>query len=157
MWASGKEISIHWKTDWYVAAVQILSHVWFLQPHGLWHARLLYPPLSPGICSNSCPLSRQCYPTISSYATPFPFYLQSFPASSSFPMSQPFASSRQSIGASASASVFPMNIQDWFPFRLTSLILQSNRLSRVFSSTAIQKHQFFSAQPSLWSNSHIHT
>ena len=86
MWASGKEISIHWKTDWYVAAVQILSHVWFLQPHGLWHARLLYPPLSPGICSNSCPLSWWCYLTILFSAIPFSFCPHFSPASGSFPM-----------------------------------------------------------------------
>ena len=89
---------------------------------------------------------------------PFSSCLQSFPALSSFPMSQIFASGGQHIGASASASVFPMNIQDWFSLGLSGLIsLQSKGLSRVFSNTTVQKHQLFGAQPSLWSNSHIHT
>ena len=106
-----------------------------LQPYGLRHARLLCPPLSPTVCSNSCLLSRWCYLTISSPATPFSSCLQSFPASGSFPMSQLFTSGGQSIGASASASVLPMNIQSWFPLGLTGLILQSKGLSRVFGST----------------------
>ena len=88
---------------------------------------------------------------------PFSSCLQSFPASGSFPMSQLFSSGGQSIGTSASASALPMNIQDWFPLGLTDLILQSKGLSRVFSNTTVQKHQFFRVQPSLWSNSHIHT
>ena len=100
---------------------------------------------------------RWCHPTISSSVVPFFSCLQSFPASRSFPMRQFFASGGQSIGASASASVFPMNIQGWFPLRLTSLILQSKGLSRVFSSSTVWKHQFFRTQPSLWSSSHIHT
>ena len=109
------------------------------------------------VCSDSCSLSQWCYLTISSFATPFSFCLQSFLASESFPMSQLFASGSQSIAASALASVLPVSIQGWFPLVLTSLIsLLSNRLSRIFSST-IWKHQFFGAQPSLWSNSHIHT
>ena len=96
-------------------------------------------------------------PTIWSSAVPFSSWIQSFPASGSFPMSQLFASGGQSTGASTSASVLPMNIQDWFPLGLTGLIsLQSKGLSRVFSSTIVQKHQFFSAQLSLRSNSHIH-
>ena len=108
------------------------------------------------ICLNSCPLSQWCYLTISSSAAPFSFCLQSFPASESFPRSQLFASAGQSIGASA--SVFPMNIQGWFILRLTGLIsLQSKRLSRVLFSATIEKHQFFGTQPSLWSNSYIHT
>ena len=112
---------------------------------------------SPGACSNSCPLSWWCHPTISSSVVPFSPCLQSFPASESFPMSQFFASGGQSIGASASASVLPMTIQGWFPLGLTGLIsLLSKGLSRVFSNTTVRKHQFFSAQPSLWSNSHIH-
>ena len=111
----------------------------------------------PGVCSNSCPFSGWCYLTISSSASLF-FWLQSFPVSGSFPMSQLFSSSNQSIGASASASVFPMNIQGWSPWGSTGLIsLQSRGLSRVFSNTTVQKHQFFSAQPSLWSGSFIHT
>ena len=111
-----------------------------------------------GVCSNSCPLSQWCYLTISSSAIPFSFWLQSFPASESFPMSQLFASSGQSTGASASASVFPVNIQGWFPLGLADLIsLQSKGLWSIFSNTTIQKHQIFSTQPSLYSDSHIHT
>ena len=123
-----------------------------LQPHRLQHARLPCPSPSPKAYSNSCPLSWWCHPTISSSVVPFSSCLQSFPASGSFPLSQFFATGGQSIGASASASVLPMNIQDWFPLGLTGLIsLQSKRLSRVFFSTTIQKHQFFSTEPSLWS------
>ena len=129
-----------------------------LWPHGLQHISLLCPPLSPRVCSNSCSLSWWCYLTISSSATPFSFCLQSFPPSGSFPISCLFTSGGQSIRASASASVLPMNIQSWFPLGLTDFIsLQSYGVSRVFSSTAIQKHQFFGTQPSLWSNSQIHT
>ena len=124
--------------------------------NGLQHARLPFPSVSPGACSNSCPLSWWCYPTISSSVSPFSSCPQSFPASGSFLMSQLFASSGQSIGASA--SVLPRNIQGWFSLGLTGLIfLLSKRLSRVFSSTTVWKHQFFSAQLALWSNSHIHT
>ena len=126
--------------------------------HGLLHARLPCPSLSLGVCSNSCPLSWWYFLTISSSAIPFSFCLQSFPASGSFPMTRLFTSGGQSIGASALAPVLPMNIQGWFPLGLTSLTsLQSKRLSRVFPSTTIQKHQFFGALSSLWSNSHIHT
>ena len=129
-----------------------------LRPHGLQHASLPCPSLSPRVCSNSCPLSQWCHPTISFSATPFSFCLQSFPASGSFPMSLLFISGGQSIGALASAAVFPMNIQSWFPLELTSLIsLQSKGLSSLFSSTSLSKHQFFSTQPSLWSNSHNRT
>ena len=121
-----------------------------LWPHGLQHARLPYPSSIPRACSNLSPLSRWCHSTISSSVIPFSSHLQSFPASGSFPMSQFFASSSQSIGVEASASVLPMNIQDWFPLGLTGWIsLQSKRLSRVLSSTTVQKHQFFSAQLSL--------
>ena len=113
---------------------------------------------SPGVCSNSRPLSRWCYPTISSSVIPFSSCLQSFPASGSFLMSWLFISGGQSIGASASASVLPVTIQGWFPLGLTGLIsLQSKALSRIFSSTPFQKHQFFGTRPFLWSNSHIHT
>ena len=127
-----------------------------LQPHGLQHTRLPCPSPTPGACSNSCPLSRWCHPAISSSVISFSSCLQPFPASGSFPMSQFFTSGGRSIGVSASASVLPMNIQDWLPLGLTGWIsLQSKGLSGVFSSTTIQKHQFFSAQPSLWSNSHI--
>ena len=116
-----------------------------LQPHGLQHARLPCPSLSPGECSNSCPLSWWCHPTISSSVIPFSSCLQSFPASRSFPMSWLFASGGQSIGATASASVLPMDIQDWFPLGWTGVIsLWSKGLSRVFSSTTVQRHQFFS-------------
>ena len=116
------------------------------------------PSVSPEACSNTCPLSRWCHPTISSSFIPFSSHPESFPASGSFPMSWFFTSGSQRIGASASASVLPMNIQDWFPLGWTGLIsLQSKGLSRVFSSTTIWKHQFFVAQPSSWSNSHIMT
>ena len=111
--------------------------------------------LSPRVCSNSYPLSCWCYLTISFSATSFSFCLLSSPESGSFPVSQLFTSSRQSIGASASASVLPMNIQGLFSLGWTGLIsLQSKGLSRDFSSATIPKHQFFGTQPSLWSNSH---
>ena len=104
------------------------------------------------VYSNSCPLSWWCHPTILPSVVPFSSHLQSFPASGSFPMSQFFASGGQIVGVSASASVLPMNIQDWFPLEWTGLIfLQSKGLSRVFSNTTVQKHQFFSTQLSLWS------
>ena len=129
-----------------------------LRPHGLQHARPPCPSPTPGVCSNSCPLSQWCLPATASSIIPFSSYLQSFPASGSFPVSRLFPSGGQSIGASPSASVLPMNIQGWFPLGWTCLIsLQPKGLSSVFSSTKIQKHQFFSAQPSLWSNSHIPT
>ena len=129
-----------------------------LWPQVLQHTRLPCPSPTPRAFSNSCPLIGWCHPTISSSVIPFSSCLQSFPASGSFSMSQFFASGGQSIGVSASTSVLPMNIQDWFPLGLTDLIsLQSKGLSRVFSNTTVQKHQFFSAQSSLWSNSHIHT
>ena len=115
--------------------------------HGLQHNRLPCPLLSPGVCLNPCPLSWLCYLSIPSSVIPFSC-LQSFPASGSFPVSQFFPSGSQSTGASA--SVLPMDIQDWFPLGLTSWIsLQSKGFSRVFSSTTDQKHQFFSTQLSL--------
>jgi len=129
-----------------------------LQPHGLHHASLPCPSPTPEACSDSCPSSQGCHPTISSSVAPFSSCLQSFPASESFLMSQFFASGGQSIGASASASVLPMKIQNRLPLGLTGLIsLQSKELSGVFSNTTVQKHQFSSAQFSLWFNSHIHT
>ena len=129
-----------------------------LWPHGLQHSRLPCLLPIPGVYSNSCPLSWWCHPTISSSVIPFSSHLQSFSASGSFPVSQFFLSGGQSIGVSASASVLPMNIQDWSPLGRTCWIsFQSKGLSRVFSNTTVQKHQFFSAQLSLWSNSHIHT
>ena len=151
------------------SSVQSLSHVrlfvtpWTtarqaLWPHGLQHARLPCPSPTPGAYSNSCPSRWWRHPTISSSVVPFSSCLQSFPTLGSFQMSQCFASGGQSTGASASASVLPMNIQDWFPLGLTVFIsFQSKGLSRVFSNTTIQKHQLFSAQLSLWSSSHMHT
>ena len=129
-----------------------------LQPHRLQHAKLPYPSPTPGACSNSCPSSQWFHPAISSSVAPFSFCLRSFPAPRSFPMSWLFLSGGQSTGASASASVLPMNIQDWFPLGWTGLFsLLSKGLSRVFSNTTVQKHQFFSAQTSLWSSFHICT
>ena len=126
-----------------------------LRPHGLQHARLPCP-LSPGVFSNLCPLSQWCYLTISSSATPSPA-LNLSQNQGLFQWVIFFTSDGQSTGASASASVLPMNIQGCFPLGLTGLIsLQSKGLSRVFSSTTIQEHQFYGAQSSLWSNSHIH-
>ena len=108
-------------------------------------------------CSNSCSLSQWCHPIISFSVFPFSSGVQSFPAPGSFIMNQFFASGGQSIGASASTSVISMIIQDWFPLGLTGLIsLLSKRISGVFSSTTVQKHQFFSSQPSLWYNSYIY-
>ena len=124
-----------------------------LWPYRLQHARLPCPPLSPRVCSNSCP----CHSTISSCVTLFSSSLQSSPASGSFLMSRLFASGGWNIGASALAPVLPMTIQGWFPLGLTDLIsLPSRGTSRVFFSITIWKHWFFGAQPSLWSNSHIH-
>ena len=115
-----------------------------LQPHRLQHSRLPCPSLSFRVCSDSCPLSQWCHPTVSSSVIPFSSCLHSLPASGSFPVSQLFASSGPSIGASASASVLPMNIRDWFPLGLTDLIsLQSKRLSRVFSITIVWRHSAF--------------
>ena len=127
-----------------------------LQHRRLQHARPPCPSPTPGVYSNSCPLSRWCLPTISSSVIPFSSCLQSFPVLGFFQMSQFFASSIQSI--EASSSVLTMNIQDWFPLVLTGWIsLQSKGLSRLFSNTTVQKHQFFPTQLSLWSNSHMHT
>jgi len=121
-----------------------------LWPHGQQHARPPCPSPTPGVYSNSCPLSQWCHPTISSSVVPFSSHLQSFPASGSFQMSQLFASGGQSIGVSASTSVLPMNIQDWFPLGWTSWIsLQFKGLSWVFSNIIVQKHQFFGTQLSL--------
>ena len=129
-----------------------------LWPHGLQHIRPPCPSPTPRAYSNSCPLSRWCHPTISSSVIPFSFHPQLSPASGSFQMSQFFSLGGQSIGVSASTSVLPMNIQDWFPLGWTGWIsLQSKELSRVFSNTTVEKHWFFSAQLSLLSNPHIHT
>ena len=132
----------------------LLSRVWLCN---LMHARLPCLSLSPRVCSNSYPLSRWYHPNISSSIVPFSSRLQSFPASSSFLMSHLFASGGQSIGVSALGSVLPMNIQSSFLLGLTVWIsLPSKGLSRVFLSTTFWKHQFFSAQPSLWSLTSIH-
>ena len=129
-----------------------------LQPHGLQHTRLSCPSQSPRACWNSCPLSWLCYPTISSSVIPSSSCLQSFPASGSFLINLFFASGGLSIGVLASASVLPMNTQDWSPLGWTGWIsLQSKGPSRVFSNTTVQKHQFFGVQLSSQSNSHIHT
>ena len=128
-----------------------------MQLHGLQHARPSCSSPTPGIYSNSCPLSQWCHPTISSSVIPFSSLLQSFPASGSLQTNQFFTSGGQSIEFSASSLVLPMNIQDWFPLGWTSVnSLQSKGLSRVFSNTTVQKHQLFSSQPSSWSNSRIH-
>ena len=127
-----------------------------LRSHRLQHARLPCPSSTPGAYSNSCPSHRWCHPTSSVIL--FSSHLQVSPESGSFPMSRFFALGGQSIRASASASVLPINIQDWFPSGRTGWIsLQSKGLSRVFTNTIVQKHQSFSAQLSLQSNSHIHT
>ena len=145
---------IRWMGTFSVLVVQFSCSVvcYSLWPHGLQHTRLPWPSPTPGACSNLCPLSQWCHPTILSSFFPFSSCLQSFPASGSLQTSQFFTSGGQRIGVSASASVLPMNIQDWFPFGWTGWIsLQSKGLSRVFSNTTVQKHQFLGAQPSLWS------
>ena len=148
-----------WKWSYQlINSVQSLSQVRFFVTHGLQHARPPCPSWIPWAYSNSCPLSQWCHPTISSSVISFYSHLQSFRASGFFPKNQFFTSDGQSIGVSALASVFPMNIQDWFPLGFTGWIsLLSKGLSRVFSNTTVQKHQFFDAQPSSQSNSHIHT
>ena len=129
-----------------------------LQLHESQHTRPLCPSATPGVHPNPSPLSQWLHPTISSSVVPFSSCLQSFPASGSFLMSQLFTSDGQNIGVSASTSVLQMNTQDWSPLGWTGWIsLQSKGLSRVFSNTTVQKHQFFGAQLSLWFNSHIHT
>ena len=147
-------------------SVQTFSSVQFscsvmsdsLRPHGLQHARPPCPSPTPGVYPNSCPLSQGCHLTISSSVIPFSSCLHFFPTSGFLPMSQFLASGGQSIGVSASTSVLPMNTQDWSPLAWTGWIsLQSKGLSRVFSNTTVQKHQFFCTQLSSQSNSHIHT
>ena len=128
-----------------------------LRPHGLQYASPPCPSPTSGVYSNSCPSSWWFYSTISSSVVPIS-HLQSFPASGCFPVSQLFVSGGQNIGVSASASVLPMNTQDWSPLGWTGWnSLQSKGLAKVFSSTTVQKHQFFGAQLSSQSNSHIHT
>ena len=145
------------KGDWNILNIWVwryqFSHsVMFdpLRPHETQHARPPYPSPTPGVHPNPCPLSQWCHPTISSSVIPFSSCLQSFPESGSFQMSQFFTSGAQSTGLSASTSVLPMNTQDWFPLGWTGWIsLQSKGLSRLFSDTTVQKHQFFCAQLSL--------
>ena len=134
----------------HLVPVQLLSRVNILQCHELQHTRPPCPSSTAGVHPNPCPLSRWCHPTISSSGIPFISCPQSFPESGYFQMSKLFASGGQSIGVSASASVFPMNTQDWSPLGWTGWTsLQSKGLSRVFSSTTVPKHQFFGAQLSL--------
>ena len=129
-----------------------------LRTHESQHARPPCPSPTPGVHWDSCPLNRWCHPAISSSVVPFSSYPQSFAASGSFLMSQLFTWGGQSIGVSALASVLPKNMQDWSPLEWTGWIsLQSKGLSRVFSNTTVQKHQFFSSQLSSQSNSYIHT
>ena len=145
-WINGKNKSTNFNIS---QSISHFSHSVMsdsLQPHGLQHARPLCPLPTPRVYSNSCPLNRWCHPTISSSVIPFCSHLQSFPASGPFQMSQFFASG---IGVLASAWVLPMNSQDWFPewiFRTCWISLQSKWLSRVFSNTTVQNHQFFSTQ-----------
>ena len=130
----------------------------FLQLHELQYARPPCPSPTPWVHPNPCPLCQWCHPIISSSVIPFSSCPQSFPALGSFQMNQLSASDGQSIRVSASASVPPMNTQDWSPLGWTGWIsLQSKGLSRLFSNTTVQKHQLFGAQLSLQSNSHIHT
>ena len=144
-----------WVSQSVSSVAQLCPTLW---PHESQHSRPPCPSPTPGVHSNSCPSSRWCHPAISSFVVPFSSCPQSLPASWSFPMSQLFAWGGQSIGLSALASVLPINTQDWSPLRWTGWIsLQSKGLSRVFSNTTVQKHQFFSAQLSSQSNSHIHT
>ena len=129
-----------------------------LWPRELQHAGPTCPSPTPRVHSNSCPLSQWCHPAISSSVVPFSSCPLSLPESGSFPMTQFFAWGSQSTGVSASASVLPMNTQDWSPLGWTGWIsLQSKGLSRVFSNTTVLKHQFFGTQPSSQSNSFIHT
>ena len=144
----------------FFSSVQFSHSVVFdsLWPHESQHTGPPCPLPTPGVYPNSCPLSRSCHPTISSSVVPFSSCPQSLPVSGSFPMSQVFASGGQSIGVSASTLVLPMNTQDWSPLGWTGWIsLLSKGFARVFSNTTVQKHQFFGAQLSLESNSHIHT
>ena len=142
----------HWKDGWVkgISSVQLLSHVQLFATPRTTARQASLSITNSRTCSNSCPSSQGCHPTISSSVIPFSSCLQSFPASGSFPMSQFFTSGGQSIGVSVSASVPPMNIQDWFPLGWIGWIsLQSKGLSRVFSNTTVQKHQFFGTQLSL--------
>ena len=140
------------------SSVQSLSHVWLFATLQTAACQASLSFTITRACSHSCPLIRWSHPTISSSVVPFSSCLQTFPATGSFPMSWLFAPGGRSIGASVLASVLPVNIQGWFPLGLTDLIsLLPKGLSGVFSNTTVQKHQFFSTQPSLWSSSYIHT
>ena len=150
LWRQRLECCVYKQREASVQFSSVTQSCLTLRPHGVQHARLPCPSPTPRTCSDSCPSSRWCHPTISSSVVPFSFQLQSFPASGFFPMSQFFASGGQSIGVSASASVLPITIQDWFPWGWTGWIsLQSKGLSRVFSNTTVQKHQVFGTQLSL--------
>ena len=141
-----------------LGSVQSLSRVWLFATPWIAAGQASCPSPTPRVYPNSCPLSQWCHPAISSSAVPFSSCPQSLPASGSFPMSQLFTWGSQSIGVSASASVLPMNTQDWSPLGWNGWIsLQSKGLSRVFSNTTVQKYQFFGAQLSSQANSHIHT
>ena len=154
-----KRVKMHWvKLIYLFSSVQSLSCVWLFATPWSQHARPPCPSPTPGVHSNSCPSSQRCHPAISSSVIPFSSCPQSLPASGSFPMSQLFAWSGQNIGVSALASVLPKKSQGWSPSEWTGWIsLQSKGLARVFSITTVQKHQFFDAQLSSQSNSHIHT
>ena len=146
-------------STWIISSVQFSCSAMSdsLRPHVSQHARPPCPSPTSGVHSNSCPLSQWCHPAISSSVIPFSSCPQSLPASVSFPVSQLFAWGGQSIGVSALGSVLPKNTQDWSPLEWTGWVsLQSKGLSRVFSNTTVQKYQFFIAQPSSQSNSHIH-
>ena len=158
-----RNFKISWRKTWKWPTVFVwvqFSHPFMsnsLWPLWLQYSRLPCPSPTPGTYWNSCPSSQWCLPTISSSVVPLS-HLQSFLALGSFPMSQFFSPGGQSIGVSASASVLPMNTQDSYPLGWTGWIyLQPKGLSRVFSNTTVQKHQFFGAQFSLVSNTHIHT
>ena len=147
------------KLFWWFSSVQFSHSVMSdsLRPHESQHASPPCPSPTPGVYTNSCPLSRWCHPAISSSIIPFSSCPQPLPASGSFPMSQFFAWGCQSIGVSASVSVLPLNTEDWPPLGWTGWISWlSKGLSRVFSNNTVQKHQFFGAQLSSQSNSHIH-
>ena len=140
------------------SSVQSLSHVQLFATPWVSACQASCPSPTPRVYSNSCPWSWWCHPAISSSVIPFSSHPQSLPASGSFPMSQHFAWGGQSIGLSASASVLPVNTQDWCALGWTGWIsLQAKGLSRVFSNTTVQKHQFFGVQLSSECNSHIHT
>ena len=146
--------SIYWESLHFSRSVMSDS----LWPHGLQHARPPCPSPTPGVYSNSCPSSQWCHPAISSSVIPSSSCPQSLPASESFPMSQLFTWGSQSIGVSAITSFLPKKSQGWSPSEWTGWIsLQSKGLSRVFCNTTVQKHQFFGAQLSSQSDSHIHT